>query len=157
MIGNSFHGNLRGPVHSYKAVPTDLDWKINPTLFAVMSTRVLNPLHPTPSQPALQGERKKVAFITGAGQGIGRAIAIRIAQDGFDIAINDVNPTSLAETKAAAEAHGGRVQVLIGDVSDEKCVAEMIENVVSELGYLDVMVRSLTHFCSVLSAMGDIR
>lgn len=109
-----------------------------------MSTRVLNPLHPTPSQPALQGDRKKVAFITGAGQGIGRAIAIRIAQDGFDIAVNDLNSTNLSETKAAAEVHGGRVLVLVGDVSDESRVAEMIETVVSELGYLDVMVRSFT-------------
>ncbi|KAG1722874.1 NAD(P)-binding protein [Suillus paluster] len=87
---------------------------------------------------------KGVALITGAGQGIGRAIALRLAADGFDIGLNDIstNKSKIEEVaQEIATAHSGRrVCVLLADVTVEDDVRSMVDSVVTELGGLDVMV-----------------
>ncbi|TFK66473.1 NAD-binding protein [Pluteus cervinus] len=91
---------------------------------------------------------KGVALVTGAGQGIGKEIALRLADDGFDVAINDVDgqAETLAsvqqEIKARASAKGHKTStlVLLADVSKEDQVERMIGDAVKELGGLDVMV-----------------
>lgn len=110
-----------------------------------MSTPLVqqNKLHPFPNQAALQGDRKRVAFVTGAGQGLGRAIAIRLAKDGLDVAVNDINSATIEETKTLIEAEGVQSISVVGDVSDEAKVSSMISQIVTELGYLDVLVSIL--------------
>ncbi|KAG0705065.1 NAD(P)-binding protein [Suillus ampliporus] len=85
---------------------------------------------------------KGVALITGAGQGIGRAIALRLAADGFDIGLNGTNKSKVEEVaREIATAHSGRrVCVLLADVTVEDDVRSMVDGVVTELGGLDVMV-----------------
>lgn len=99
-------------------------------------------MHPSPSEPALYGSRRRVAFVTGGARGIGRAIALRLAADGLDVAINDrdgeVEPE---EAKRDIESSGAKCVALLGDVGDEKRVQDMVEEAVRVLGYLDVMVR----------------
>jgi enoyl-[acyl-carrier-protein] reductase (NADH) len=84
---------------------------------------------------------RRVALITGAGQGIGKGIALRLADDGLDVAINDI-ASKEAELSVVAEeirSKGRRVYVATADVSEEDQVKTMIENVVKELGGLDVV------------------
>lgn len=82
-----------------------------------------------------------VAIVTGAGQGIGKAIALRLADDGFDVAINDLPRKSEALELLSAEisAKGRRSCIIPADVSVEEEVEIMVTKVVTELGRLDVV------------------
>ncbi|KAJ8597666.1 NAD(P)-binding protein [Rhizopogon salebrosus TDB-379] len=85
---------------------------------------------------------KGVALITGSAQGIGRGIALRLARDGFDIALNDVptKSTQLQSVATEVENLGRQVCVVPADVSDHEQVKEMVDDAVTKLGGLDVMV-----------------
>lgn len=84
---------------------------------------------------------KGVAVVTGAAQGIGRGIALRLAADGFDVAFVDL-PSSKAALEAAAKearAHGHKTAVLTADVTSESDVKGLVASTVSELGGVDVV------------------
>jgi meso-butanediol dehydrogenase / (S,S)-butanediol dehydrogenase / diacetyl reductase len=86
-----------------------------------------------------------VAVVTGAASGIGRAIALRLAADGFDVAIND-RDNQVHRLESLAEeisAKGRKALIAITDVSCDDQVKAMVEKVVKEMGRLDVV--SLTH------------
>lgn len=85
---------------------------------------------------------KGVAFITGASRGIGRAIALRLADDGFDIAINDLPHAQQALDELSKEItdKGRKTFFIIGDVSVDAEVDAMVTSVAENLGSLDVMV-----------------
>lgn len=84
---------------------------------------------------------KGVAVVTGAARGIGRAIALRLADDGYDVAINDIGSGKEGLDILAAELlkKGRKTLVTIGDVSVEADVKSLVESVVKELGSLDVV------------------
>lgn len=87
---------------------------------------------------------KCVALVTGSGQGIGRAISLRLADDGFDVAVNDI-PANTQKLKALVEeikAKGRKASFFIADISQEDQVKLMVESVARDLGGLDV-VRSV--------------
>jgi NAD(P)-dependent dehydrogenase (short-subunit alcohol dehydrogenase family) len=82
-----------------------------------------------------------VAIVTGAAQGIGRGIAIRLAQDGFDVTIND-QVQQLDKLNSLAEEireKNRRVAVVPANVSEEVEVETMVQKTVEELGGLDVV------------------
>ncbi|KAF7313862.1 hypothetical protein HMN09_00543800 [Mycena chlorophos] len=84
----------------------------------------------------------RTAVVTGAAQGIGRAIALRLAADGLNIALNDLS-SKATELEALAETVRGlgvSASVHIADVSNEKDVQEMLTNVVDTHGSFHVMV-----------------
>ena len=83
-----------------------------------------------------------VAIVTGAAQGIGRAIAVRLAEDGFDVTVNDVaeQAVKLDEVVATIRTKGRKALAVLGDVSVEDDVKQLVEKTVEELGGVDVMV-----------------
>jgi len=87
----------------------------------------------------LQG---RVALVTGASRGIGRAIAQRLARDGADVALVARSVEALAETKGAAEAAGRRALALAIDIADAKAIQDGVKRVVEEMGRLDIVVNN---------------
>ena len=79
----------------------------------------------------------KVAIITGAGRGIGAAIAESLAKSGADIAILDLDVGNLEDTKKACLAHKGKVEAFGCDVTDEARVKEVFEQVEKQLGPIE--------------------
>jgi NAD(P)-dependent dehydrogenase (short-subunit alcohol dehydrogenase family) len=96
--------------------------------------------------------QSKVAFITGAGRGQGRAHALRMAEAGADVIAVDIcapiasnpypmsTPAELAETKALVEQSGRRVVTAHVDVRDRPALASALAAGVGELGGLDIVV-----------------
>ncbi len=94
----------------------------------------------------------KVAFVTGAARGQGRAEALRFAQEGADVAVLDIcqdfpttgypGPTAddLAETAALVEKEGRRALSFVTDTRDRAAMADVVATIVRELGGLDVVV-----------------
>jgi NAD(P)-dependent dehydrogenase (short-subunit alcohol dehydrogenase family) len=90
-----------------------------------------------------QSNPKGVAVVTGSAQGIGRSIAIRLAGDGYDIVINDLESKkeNLEEVKKEITANfpERRVLAVFGNVSVEEDVKGLIESTVKEFGSLNVV------------------
>lgn len=84
----------------------------------------------------------KVVVITGAGRGIGRAMALAFAAKGASIAALDLNATDLAETCALCNARGVRALPFTVDVTDEARVIAGFDAVVAAFGRLDVLVNN---------------
>jgi meso-butanediol dehydrogenase/(S,S)-butanediol dehydrogenase/diacetyl reductase len=84
----------------------------------------------------------KVALVTGAGQGNGRAIALRLAADGAAIAVNDLGGDAAQATAAEIEDAGGRAIAVPGDIAHVATVQTMIARTVAELGRLDILVNN---------------
>ena len=82
----------------------------------------------------------QVALVTGGGRGIGRAIALRFAREGADIALIDVDMTTAAEAAREVEALGRRSLAVGADVSDFQAIRSAVTEIVDQLGRIDVLV-----------------
>jgi glucose 1-dehydrogenase len=88
----------------------------------------------------------KVALVTGASAGIGRASALALAQEGADVAINYLTYPEAAEELAAQVRKLGRKALLCPvDVSDQAAVEAMVQRAVKELGRLDILVSNAVY------------
>ena len=84
-----------------------------------------------------------VALVTGGSRGIGRAIALKLAENGADVAINYAGNTAAAEeVKAAIEQMGRKALLIQCSVADTDGVQAMVNQVVKELGRLDILVNN---------------
>lgn len=82
------------------------------------------------------------AIVTGASRGIGRGIALRLAEDGFDVIVNDIAPQEKATIDVVSEIQSTGKQAIaaIADVSQQEEVERMVAKAVDKFGHLDVMV-----------------
>ena len=86
----------------------------------------------------------KVAVVTGAGQGIGRAIALAYAREGARVMVADFNAATGDETAGLIRQAGGEAAFVHGDVSQEDSVIDMVDSVVATFGRLDIACNSAT-------------
>ena len=93
----------------------------------------------------------KVAIVTGAGRGIGRAIALRLAQEGAAVVICGRTTSDLEAVEQRIEQSGGRALGRVVDVSDETAVKRFVADVAGELGPVAVLVNNAS-----LTAMSNI-
>ncbi|TCD69750.1 hypothetical protein EIP91_006286 [Steccherinum ochraceum] len=84
----------------------------------------------------------RVALVTGGAQGMGEAIALRLASEGIDVAIFDIKgkETQLASVVKQIEAKGRKALWIVGDVAKEEDVKGAVDKTVASLGSLDIMV-----------------
>ena len=85
----------------------------------------------------------KVALVTGAGRGIGRAIAIALAEEGAEVIVNYNGSEERAkEVKQTIEENGGKASIYKCNVSDFEACETMIREIVKEHGHLDILVNN---------------
>ena len=109
----------------------------------VKSELELKPMYDAPHYKGSEKLKGKVALITGADSGIGRAVAVLFAREGADVAIAYLNEHDDAEeTKAAIENEGRRCITISGDVADPDFCKEAVDRTTKQLGRLDVLVNN---------------
>jgi len=85
----------------------------------------------------------KVALVTGASRGIGKAIALKLAEEGAKVAINFAgNLAKAEEVKAEIESFGGEAMLVQGDVSNFETVNEFVKKVIDAWGRIDILVNN---------------
>ena len=84
----------------------------------------------------------RVALVTGASQGIGRAIAEELAKAGATVALAARNEAKLAEVKASIEADGGRAEIFALDVASEDAIKTTAKEIVAKLGAVHILVNN---------------
>ena len=82
---------------------------------------------------------RRIALVTGAGSGIGRAVAQGLLQDGFHVVLTGRRPEPLAEVAAAAQAAGQHALAIPADVRDEHSVQALFDEIEKRYGRLDVL------------------
>jgi 3-oxoacyl-[acyl-carrier protein] reductase len=88
---------------------------------------------------------RRVALVTGSSRGLGAAIARRLGQDGFAVAVNGTRiDGSAADVVAAIRADGGTAEAFAADVTDERSVQRLVDDVAGRLGPIDVLVLNAT-------------
>ena len=84
----------------------------------------------------------KNAFVTGAGKGIGKAIALGLAAKGANLILADINEANLSSVAAEAEAFGVQVKTAILDVSDEKAVHAAMQASIAAFGQIHILINN---------------
>lgn len=84
----------------------------------------------------------KVAIVTGAGQGIGEAIALHFAEQGAHIVIAEINPETAHRTAERVRVLGVQAQVHVLDVGDHEAVRRMVAAVAEHFGHIDILINN---------------
>jgi 3-oxoacyl-[acyl-carrier protein] reductase len=88
--------------------------------------------------------KRRVALVTGSSRGLGRAIAQRLARDGFAVAVNGIDEDETYQVAAAIRGDGGSAEAFIADVTDEGQAEGLVAAVAARLGPVGVLVLNAT-------------
>lgn len=83
--------------------------------------------------------KDKIAVITGAGSGIGQALAIELAKKGADVVLSDKNASGLEDTQKRVQTVGANCYTYVVDVSDEHAISDFTQKVLKEHGHIDLL------------------
>lgn len=83
--------------------------------------------------------KNKIAVITGAGSGIGQALAIELAKKGAQLILTDKNQDTLSDTEQKVKTFGAQCTCFVVDVSDEAAIYDFASKVISDFGYIDLL------------------
>lgn len=98
----------------------------------------------------------KVAYVTGSGRGIGRAVALKLASEGASIVINDLDQEPADEVVTAIEEKGGRAIAVVGSVTDADFADKFIAAGIEAFGGVDIIVNNAGYtWDSLVHKMGD--
>ena len=86
--------------------------------------------------------KDKVAWITGAGAGIGRATALRFAEEGACLVLGDLDEAGLQETLTAVESSGGQAVAVAGDITRREAAERMVAAALERFGQLDILINN---------------
>jgi NAD(P)-dependent dehydrogenase (short-subunit alcohol dehydrogenase family) len=84
----------------------------------------------------------RVAIVTGAGRGMGRAVAVRLAKAGANVVVNDLEPSAAAETAESVISDGGNAIAIAGDISDSTFVDRLVSSAAEEYGDINILVNA---------------
>jgi NAD(P)-dependent dehydrogenase (short-subunit alcohol dehydrogenase family) len=111
---------------------------MDPTEFGISTLPLQHAPYPAISPETLKGTNTgKIAVVTGAGQGIGAAIADALAKSGADVAILDLSLQQLGTTTEACRAHGVKVEAYACDVTDIEAVNASLNQIENDLGPIE--------------------
>lgn len=105
----------------------------------------------------------KVAIVTGAGQGVGKGIALAFAKEGAKVVIAEINPDTAKATAEEIKQLGKEALAVVCDVGDEKQVKQMVAEAVNKFGPIDILVnnaqawtgRSAYHLSSPIESLPE--
>ena len=88
-------------------------------------------------------EEKKTVFVTGASRGIGKEVALKFADNGYNVVINYVsNRTNVEELKTEFESKDVKTLIMQADVTDKEAIEELVKKAIEEFGSIDVLVNN---------------
>jgi NAD(P)-dependent dehydrogenase (short-subunit alcohol dehydrogenase family) len=90
----------------------------------------------------MSNKPRPVALVTGASYGLGAAIAEKLAGDGFDVAVTELDPADLSDTLAAIEAAGGQSLAVALDLKSNESIADAATSVLEHFGRIDLLVNN---------------
>jgi len=88
----------------------------------------------------------KVAMVTGGGRGIGKAIAVRLAQEGAKVVVVDKNEETLTNTVEGIKESGGQAVAIVADVTRGEEVRRMVKTAIEQFGKIDILVNNVGLF-----------
>lgn len=91
----------------------------------------------------------KVAIVTGAGTGIGEAIAHKLAKDGAKVVVNGLADDPINEVVSAINDYGGEATAYLGDVSEAETAEECVQTAIDSYGKLDILINNAGVFLAV--------
>ncbi len=86
--------------------------------------------------------KDKVAIVTGAGRGIGEGVALRFAEEGAKVIVNDVTDAEAKRTVETIQAKGGKAVPVVGSVASREIAQKMVDTAVKEFGTVDILVNN---------------
>ena len=88
-------------------------------------------------------EDNKTVFVTGGSRGIGKEVALKFAENGYNVVINYVSSkTNVEELKSEFESKGVRTLIMQADVTDKEAIDEVVKKAIEEFGSIDVLVNN---------------
>ena len=85
----------------------------------------------------------QVAVVTGAANGLGKSIALRLAENGARVVLGDIDGPGLAATATAVREVGGEAVTVVGDITEEEPAAQLIESAIEHYKQIDILVNNV--------------